>query len=431
MKIVLFTPVALASAIGRVSKLIVSELVRQHHEVVVVRAEALDLLEKQPHAFPCRIIDWNEFDKVRKTTNSADLVVYQVGDNLNFHWGCLHWLEALPGVVCLHDCFLGHLFWGWAVKIGRADAHSIIEINYGTQVSHRFFDHGDSASFISYASASAPMTEWIASMASAVVVHSSWAIERILNSCPGPVAIIPLPYDAPFAHASFAEKRSLSQGRLTGLTIGYVNPNKRYAQVIEAVGSSSVLRDGFCYRIVGQIEPQMAVELQVLADKRGVAIVITGAVDDERLASEIQSADVMCCLRWPALEAASASTIEAMLYAKPTVVTDTGFYRDLPVECVLKVSPDMEVADLQRHLESLIADPARRDAMGQAAQKYALETFRADVYAERLVQMKREIDQAVIICNVARGFAQQLKKWGAEPNSCTTEVIASPLSIIQ
>jgi glycosyltransferase involved in cell wall biosynthesis len=337
----------------------------------------------------------------------------------------------VQGIVCLHDFFLGHLFWGWSEIISREKAHLIIESRYGTQVSRKFFDHGDSASFIAYAAAHAPMTEWVASMASAVVVHSPWALDRITASCLGPVEVIPLPYDAPEASKSLANKDIPDQTRAVLLTIGHVNANKRYVQIIEAIGSSPVLRDQICYQIVGQIEPQTVTDLQLLADKYKVSIVITGAVDDDRLVREIQSADIMCCLRWPALEAASASTIEAMLYGKPTLVTETGFYRSLPDSTVLKVSPEAELPDLQRHLESLVADPARRDRIGKAARDYARNTFRADVYAERLVQVKQKVNRAAIVSHAARVFSQQLKSWGAKPNSGLIEAVAAPLSIIK
>ena len=143
------------------------------------------------------------------------------------------------------------------------------------------------------------MTEWIASLASGVIVHSSWAIDRITRTCPGPVEVVPLPYDAPYL-AERLEDSAAARAKgtdLSVLTIGHVNPNKRHASVIEAIGSSPLLRQRMSFRIVGAVEPPVVQALQAHADRLGVKVVITGEVDDRRLAAEIHAADVMCCLR--------------------------------------------------------------------------------------------------------------------------------------
>lgn len=430
MKIVFFTPALVASAIGRVSCLVVSELIQQDHEVVVVRTETIELLGEVSHPFPCEIISWNNSAGVNRHAKNADLVVYQIGNHLSYHRGCLDWLQRLRGVVSLHDNFLGHLFWGWSEIIGRQQALRVISSLYGTEISNRFFDHADSASFIAYASELAPMTEWVASMASAVIVHSSWALERITKACPGPVSVVPLPYDAPCLQATPKTAYRRTKG-IVALTIGHVNRNKRYAEIIRAIGSSSVLREDVSYRIVGPIEPDMDKQLRLLAMNMGVDVEIVGEVDNNRLISEICDADIMCCLRWPALESASASTIEAMLYGKPTLVTDTGFYRDLPDECVLKISPEAETEDIRRHLECLLASPEMGTTIGRSAQRYAQETFRADRYAKHLIGMTRLIDQAAMVNRAAERFSRQLAAWGGKHDAAILNKIAVPLAIIR
>jgi glycosyltransferase involved in cell wall biosynthesis len=431
MKILLFTPILATSAIGRVSRLVVSALLHQGHEVVVARTEAIDLHTEKIHAFPCKVINWNDFKTLQQSIDDASLVVYQVGNNLPFHLGCLEWLSKVPGLVCLHDNFLGHLFWGWSDVIGRDKALSILAGTYSAETSHRFFDHGDSTSFINYASQMAPMTEWISSMASAVIVHSSWAMDRIAPFCNGPVEVVALPYDAPHIDIPTSSNQQKNTSQITALTIGHVNPNKRYAQVIEAIGSSPILRERLCFRIVGQIEASTKQELHSLAENLGVSIATTGAVDDNQLAAEIHASDIMCCLRWPALESASASTIEAMLYAKPTIVTNTGFYKDLPADCVCKISPETEIADLRTHLEKLVSSPQLREALSVAAREYARKTFQSDNYALRLVNMKHKIDQSKIVSSVALVFSTKLKAWGALKNDVIVEAVAAPLSIFQ
>ena len=268
-------------------------------------------------------------------------------------------------------------------------------------------------------------------MATGVIVHSSWVMDRITRACHGPVAVVPLPYDAPFLEVGELKVQPANNQELIVLTIGHVNSNKRYASVIEAIGASPLLRQRMSFRIVGAVDPSVEQELSALADSLNVKVAITGAVDDRKLADEIHHADIMSCLRWPALEAASASTIESMLYGKPTVVTNTGFYRDLPDDCVLKISPDAELNDLRAALERLVLSQQERTALGERACQYAVRTFRADNYAQHIVSMKRQVDRSRIVSAVANVFSNTLKRWGAKGGPVILEAIASPLELIR
>jgi len=431
MRILFFTPIALASAIGRVSALVVAELVLQGHEVVVVRTEDPAEFGGPTHRFSGDVVAWNETERVAHLAAHSEIVVYQVGNHFPYHRGCLEWLPTVPGLIALHDNFLGHLFWAWSDAVGRNSALDVLSTLYGEHTAAAFFNQTDSTQFLEFASESAPLTEWIASMGSAVIVHSSWAMERIVGSCAGPVEVVPLPYDAPYLGQPESNSAGNNSQRLVALTVGHVNPNKRYESVIRALGESSFLRNHVSYRVVGPAEPTTVQELTSLAAQLGVDLVMTGAVDDRQLATEIQGADIMCCLRWPALEAASASTIEAMLYGKPTVVTDTGFYRDLPNDCVVKISPDAEIQDLRLALEKLSKFPEERVALGERAHKYASRTFRADNYARAIVRTEHRIKRSRIIGQSAEVFSSTLKRWGASGSGIIIDAVARPLDLFR
>ena len=431
MRILFFTPIVLTSAIGRMSKLVVGELLLQGHVVVVVRSEDPNVFENPTHPFACQIVPWNRKKQVCQLALESELVVYQVGNHYPYHCGSLEWLPILPGLVSIHDNFLGHLFWSWSEKQDRQRVLQLLVSLYGDEVADRFFDHSDSNSFITYASEAAPMTEWIASMASSVIVHSSWAMNRITSACSGPVEVVALPYDAPYLKTTANRERPNPDDRIIALTIGHVNRNKRYVSVIEAIGSSQLLKHRLCYRIVGTIEHDMAEEMQSLAARLEVTIAITGPVTDQQLADEIHKADIMCCLRLPALESASASTIEAMLYGKPAIVINTGFYSDLPDECVLKISPQSELIDLQAALERLVVSPDDRMALGQRASEYAKNTFSSKTYANRVAAMKHRLDRCKIILDAARTFSDKLKSWGATGDRSVIDAIATPLHLFR
>lgn len=86
------------------------------------------------------------------------------------------------------------------------------------------------------------------------------------------------------------------------------------------------------------------------------------------------------------------SILEAMAFARPSVSTAVGGIPEVVDQganglLVPSAAPD----DLARAVESLIADPARRDALGRAAQEKARTTFSADRVVRRYEAFYREI----------------------------------------
>jgi glycosyltransferase involved in cell wall biosynthesis len=413
MKIVMFTPVLKASAIGRMARLVTRELVRLGHGVVVVRSEDESLLEQETHDFGLVPMAWNEQAAVNAATARADLILYQIGDNASFHRGCLEWLPVRPGIVCLHDFYVGHLFNGWARK-HQSKAEQILQHWYGNSVAENFFELAAHPTFMEQTWQSAPMTEWIASMATGVITHSGgWGVDRIQKACAGPVRVVPLAYDSgPVDARPEATCDDDGQGMLNILTVGHVNANKRAASVIRAIGSSGLLREWAVYRLVGPIHSGMVHQLSALARSCSVRLRLVGEVDEIGLSKAFQEADIVCCLRWPSLEAASASAIEAMLHGKAIVVTDTGFYRELPSELVTKIVPEDEVATLRMALERLGSDRGLRNALGERSRDWAAATFTAQSYVEQIVSMVDTSARIMPVLEATSYFTRVMASWG-------------------
>lgn len=425
MNFAIFTPALATSAIGRATRLVVNALVRQGHQVVIVRSEDVALLERPTHDFGANLIAWNDAANVEIAVQEADMLVYQIGNNYQYHRGCMEWMPVYPGVICLHDFFLGHLFHEWA-QYRRPLAKAVLREWYGAEIAERYFTIEEN--FIENTQDIAPMTEWISSMALAVITHSSWAIQRVVNACAGPVHVIALAYDMP-AQSREKVTSSLSSKNLSVLTIGHINPNKRAESVIKAIGRSPQLRDNVTYRLVGQVEQVTKQVLLQLADDLAVKLVISGEVDEIHLQEAIKEADIMCCLRLPALEAASASAIESMLYGKATVVMDTGFYSEIPDRYVKKISPDSELADLQRELESLCNDTQSRIKLGRDAAEWASAHFSGEKYAIGLIDICQSTAKAAPVLEMSRFYSDVLGRWGGHLGETQCDVITRCLML--
>ncbi len=429
MKLVIFTPAKKVSSIGGCCALVSQELVAQGHEVTIVRTEIEGLLKSETHHFGAPVLPWTRTHQVTRVAEDADVLIYQIGDNYDFHKGGLEWLAALPGIVILHDFFLGHLFRAWSDS-NRARGVEIVRAWYGEEMVKPFLTHSAPETFIEETKDRAPMIEWVCAMAHAVITHSSWGCERVVNSCAGPVRVVPLTYNKNLGSSLPGGMVYRPPGeKFAILTIGHVNANKRVESVIRALGTSPLLGGHSRYRLVGAIKPETATALTRLAKENGVDLVVSGEVDDGALLRAIEESDVISCLRLPSLEAASGSLVEALLNGKPTIVTDTGFYREIPSSCVMKIRPDNEVADIRSALEALFSDPAQREAMAAEGQRWALQTFTTENYVRELIHTIKDTMKTKPILNAVTYFSRVLAHWSADYDATGNEAIMEPLTI--
>ena len=410
MRFVMFSPGLTASAIGRMACMITHALRQQGHRVQVVRTEAASLRDQPTHDFGDGVVFWHDTGGVSDAIRAADLAIYQIGNHYGFHEGALEWLRSAPGVVCLHDFFLGNLFHSWAER-RRPEAEALLRTWYGEEAVRGYFNHHFTEATITAIHDSAPMTEWVASQALGVVTHSSWGIARVVRACGGPVRVVPLAYTPPPGWPPTGER---TDSRFQVLTVGHVNSNKRAESVIRAIAHSETLRSTTTFRLLGAIIPEVRDRLERLARDCGVRLVISGEVSNDELSVALRDADVVCCLRWPNLEAASASTIEAMQCGKAVVVTDTGFYAELPRDGVVRIHPDREVAELRTQLERLHAAPTERAALGERAARWARATFSPDNYARQLSEIALDCLRAAPVIDMVQDAARQLKLWGGQ-----------------
>lgn len=428
MKLIIFTPVIKKSAIGKHCKLITRELLSQGHDVVIVRTEYHELLECKIHAFGTLILHWTQTEEVKKAIQTADSVIYQVGNNYYFHAGVLNWLPKHPGVVILHDYFLGNLFAHLAQR-QKSQLFGYLKVWYGEKVANNYLKYLSQKNFINQTHTTAPMTELVCSMATAVITHSSWGCGRVLNSCPGPVHTLPLAYNSHEPIIESTNNRARISDKFIILTFGQINPNKRIESVIQAISKSHILKDKVTYHLIGTILPEVALEYSKLAKINNVELIISGEVDDQELQSAINKSTIVSCLRWPCLEAASASLIEALLNGKPVIVTNSGFYKEIPDSCVLKVNPQNEISELQIAFEFLINNQEQRKAMSKTAQQWAANIFCNKNYVNRLIEIIEDVALTNPVLEAINFFCETMNGWDANIELFAKKETIEPLLI--
>jgi hypothetical protein len=140
------------------------------------------------------------------------------------------------------------------------------------------------------------------------------------------------------------------------------------------------------------------------------------------------SVDVLCCLRYPLLEAGSASLITAMRSGRPVLVSNHGAYADVPGDLVYRCKPGFEAVDILRHLLAIRNDPAAAAERGARARQYALEVNTPRGYVDGLLPALEKATAAAPAVMAARHLGRQLGRWRIPPESPVGERLANALS---
>ena len=114
--------------------------------------------------------------------------------------------------------------------------------------------------------------------------------------------------------------------------------------------------------------------------------------DERDLWRLLRDCDVSVSLRWPTMGETSGMVIRALSLGKPLVVSDAGWFQELPESVAAKVPvDDFEVATLAATLELLAGDEGLRRQMGADAAEYARREHSLDRVADDYVAALEEV----------------------------------------
>jgi glycosyltransferase involved in cell wall biosynthesis len=382
MRICWVSPFNAKSAIARFSLGVVRELQKRGHSVTCVGSEVGTSAELPPLDPTLTVIAWDS-PFIKTILDGADIIFVNVGNHFEFHGGMLPIIESHRCIGIFHDWYLFNFFQAWCGTQDYGAFRQAINETYGSETEAKLPSEIVEATF-DFA-VQHPMTEWISKRLVGAVVHANFYKSRVENRCLGPVTKIPLAYP-------FAPKRCMSEVPRTGrrlnlVTIGWVNPNKRVDTVIEALATSPALKENVTYTVAGPLTEGAREHLERVAKQFSFSgLRLLGEVSAEKLEECLSEADGVLCLRWPALEGASASAIEAMQSGKPVIVTDTAFYSELPDHLVYKVSPVKEREGIVAAVEKILNDPDGSRSMGSQAADWAATVFSNEAYVDRLIE---------------------------------------------
>ena len=319
----------------------------------------------------------------KRPPRGTDEALYHVGNDPSAHAWIVDALRKRPGVVVLHDFVLHHLVAGMTLARGDRDAYlDLMEREHGVAgrlLAYGVMDKRIPALWESRA-ADFPLSTFVLDHATALIVHSRYVRDRARAAgYAGPIAVVPHPaWPAP----AIAPER-VAEGTVVAC-FGVVNASKRIPELLRATAEVRRRHPELTLLLVGPTAPGFDLErrLQRLG-LTGSGLVRESWVDEPRLWALMAGADFLVNLRHPTMGETSGSVVRGLSLGKPLVVSDVGWFSELPPDVALAIPPDDdEVATLTAALELLASRPEVREAMGANAAALARREHDVEKVAE-------------------------------------------------
>jgi glycosyltransferase involved in cell wall biosynthesis len=315
---------------------------------------------------------------------NADIALYHIGNDAEAHGWIVEALRRRPGVVVLHDFVLHHLVVG--LTFARGDAAGYLAAMeregglVGRLLGYAVLDNKLPPLWDTRPE-DFPLTGEVIAYATGLIVHSHYVEERArATGYRGPIVRIPHPaWPVP----------AVAPARVEGAPLvgcfGHLNESKRIGELLSAFARLRERHPGARLLLVGGA----SVRLQRIVYPDDV--IREEYVPEDRLWALMAACDAIVSLRSPTMGETSGSAIRALSLGKPLVVSDVGWFSELPGEAVLKVPVDEREEDtLAAALEALTDEQVRR-SMGAAGRVLVEREHRLDRVAEAYAAALEEL----------------------------------------
>ncbi len=283
-----------------------------------------------------------------------------------------------PAVVVLHEFVLHHLFAAAYLTRSRPEDYAReLERAHGAR-GRALASTRQDGSYVPIWDLDPwlyPMSAGVIRAAEAVVAHSALVTGAILGECPGtraltiPQHVAPAPRTPPF---EAREALGFPRDRPAGITLGIVSPAKRIVKILEALASLPLERRPFFF-IGGAVADDDVLRSTVRENGLEADVKFGGYLSEEDLWRAASAATFAVNLRHPTMGETSHAVCRLAGFGLPLVVSDTGWFRELPDSFADKIPiGGDEVAYLARAMELLAFETDRARERGSAASAWAV-----------------------------------------------------------
>lgn len=320
-----------------------------------------------------------------------DAILYHMG-NSPAHTHIWEAAQQTPGVVVLHDLVLHHFMLQYhAVHRHNSDDYLHLAERYygeaGRQVGHRML-RGifDDAVF------GMPLCQPVLETAQLLISHSHYVAHATHTIAPHlATAVVPMGVPVlPIADATtWRAQLGLGEDAFILASFGHVNPYKRVDQMLRTIRTLRQAGVNAHYIIVGSVSPAVSLPTLVRRTNTQGAVHVTGYVSASEFNAYVALADVCINLRHPTAGETSASLLRLLAAAKPTLITASGSFLEIPETAAVHIPLDASERDMLSHTAYLLyRHPELRQCLADNARAHVQDAHTlprsAAAYAQAL-----------------------------------------------
>ena len=281
-----------------------------------------------------------------KSFEGYDYIIYNFGNNPDYHSYMYEMIQRYPGYIILHDYILYYLTVGYYSKknllfqkiyeMEGVRGIQIVKDSLKKIESRNLLLHKQIASLL-------PMNQEIISKAKGIFVHSEYT-ENILRNRFKEIDIYKINL----------VKCGMTEVNRNDFLHRYLKINKN-DYIIGSVGFIAETKQNelTCHAVKKYNEKhEKKIHYVMIGEGNYVDHLLdtyihkTGFLNNGNFFEAIASCDLIMNLRYPYNGESSATLIQCMAMRKPCVVTDIGWFSELPDSCVIKVPINCSCDDL-------------------------------------------------------------------------------------
>ncbi len=301
--------------------------------------------------------------------NESQAAFYNIGNDARFHSAIWEICRRRPGFAVMHDVFLHDSFSYHYKTLDDRDSYLRVLGEAGRRDAELHWDNVIGVDQMAEKYSCAP---YVLESSLGAIVHSKAAERTLLSEVDLPVECLRLPYPVPEAPSPAAAS---PPWRL--VVFGFLGRNRCLEPLLRALESLN----SFHLDIYGELNDRSVV--MQIQDR----VTIHGFVPEAQLDAAIASAHLAINLRYPTKGEASGSQLRIWSHGVPSMVTQTGWYEELPDYTVVFVRPETMVEDIRARLAEFAAAPKRFAHIGIKGYQYFAKQHSPEQYADDLVRI--------------------------------------------
>ncbi|MDQ2867462.1 MAG: glycosyltransferase [Verrucomicrobiota bacterium] len=379
----------------------------QYYEIDVVADQRTVSDPWITHNLPVRDSAWFDLH-----ASEFDRILYHFG-NSNFHAYMFDLLRRHPGLVVLHDFYLGNSLHAWYAAMERDFPFTnLLYQAHGYEALALYRVEGSAA-----VARRLPLSLSVLAQALGAIVHSRYA-QRLAGlwyrMAEEALTVIPHLRAAPktLDRISARQRLGVKDDELVICSFGFLGRPKCNHRLVDSWTLSRAGRDPKCRLVMvglgSEEDVQTFTEILVNAGT-GDRFQVTGFVEQSLYRDYLSAADIAVQLRAESRGENSGTILDCLAHGIPTITNAHASMAELPQGTTLMLPDTFSDRQLTDAIDDLALDPEKRRRLGNAGREYTLASLSPHRVAgyfhqemEALMQQSARLREARLLESVAK-----------------------------